>query len=297
MFISNYALPVHAADRIAQSFDLKLLFAMDAAGPRRDLLVWRHALSDPALTAALARPDWPLQLLAAMPPGRWPWALRIGEDERDTDPARIASAVEAASGAAAPPRGNVHVTLELRDYRDRGDTVGSAEWWSTRLPGMAAGTMMGAGLAAAMGRLHRGAALGGSALFTEQLSIVLCKDGREPASTLTPTLHADAFYGLRETAVASLLEAGWEGFGGAMYMPTRRMAELWPMRPITLETLAARLAHEPVLRTASGDVLIYDGMLDADGVARPENGIPHISPDLPGASARLALLMHHRRVA
>ncbi len=79
-----------------------------------------------------------------------------------------------------------------------------------------------------------------------------------------------------------------------MYLPERRMDQLWHIRPITIDKLMNDMQDEVILKTGSGDILIYDGMIGADGVALTRNGIPHISPEIAGKSSRMSVLMHRR---
>ena len=134
----------------------------------------------------------------------------------------------------------------------------------------------------------------GSGLAVEQISIVLAKDAESSASTLAPTLHSDLGYGHMESAIASIVEPGFNEMGGVLFLPGRRMSEFEPLGPVTLATLRTRLSNEPVLITSSGDVVVYSGMVGRDGVRMKKNGVPHISPDRPGRSGRLAILMRHR---
>jgi hypothetical protein len=204
-------------------------------------------------------------------------------------------AVSAAAAINGSPSRNAHVTLELRTYEERASEIGGHSWWRERLAKVGESNAFGLAFATALLGLHARAEDAGSELFVEQLSIILAKDPMTPLATLTPTLHSDMYYGVRETAITSLLERGYDQMGGAMYIPARNMAELWSMRPIMLNKIELELSAEHVVQTGSGDVLIYDGMIGPDGVRRPQNGIPHISSDVPGKSARLAILMHHRR--
>lgn len=299
MLIRDYALPDSLRHLVSVSEDLIALLDPPGSAPGADpprLLVWRRAMTSGALEVQFAHASWPLAALEAMPPGdEWPWSLAVGEAPKLTHPAEIGRAVAAAAGTDAPPVGNVHVTLELRTYDERASEIGGHDWWRRRLLKVAAANAFGQALAAALLTLHTRAAAAGSELFVEQLSIILAKDPTRAIATLTPTLHSDTYYGVRETAIASLLERGYDGLGGAMYLPARNMGELWSLRPILLDKLERELGDEVVVQTASGDVLIYDGMIGADGVRRNENGIPHISPERPGNSSRLAILMHHRR--
>ena len=133
----------------------------------------------------------------------------------------------------------------------------------------------------------------GSSVFVEQLSVVLNKDEDQPLCSITPMLHTDVNAGAWGASVSSLLEEGLNPYGGVMFLPTSTMSELDHLYPITLENLPRQLDSVPFLATSSGDMLIFDGMIDKVGASDRRNGIPHISADTVGQSARLALLMYH----
>ncbi|WP_316168781.1 MULTISPECIES: hypothetical protein [unclassified Bradyrhizobium] len=297
MFVENYELPDSARECVSVSSDLHQLLgrkSRQGANADQSLLVWRRAFVQPELKECFSAPSWPFELLEALPPSpEWPWVLVKGE-ERVNDANAIREALLYASGTKGAPVGNVHVTLELRSYEERSSFSGGLGWWQTRQADIAGRNAFGHAFVTALISVLERAVAVGSELFTEQMSVIVSKDASSPVATLTPTLHSDKFYGIRETAITSLLENGWEGHGGALFLPACRMDRLWHLRPITIAKLVEQLADELVLRTGSGDILLYDGMVGVDGVASPSNGIPHISPDVPGMSSRLGILMHHR---
>ena len=59
----------------------------------------------------------------------------------------------------------------------------------------------------------------GAQMFTEQLSVVITKDPDSLSSGIAPILHSDNAYGHRESAITSILEKGWDKFGGTFYLP------------------------------------------------------------------------------
>lgn len=133
----------------------------------------------------------------------------------------------------------------------------------------------------------------GGQLLVEQLTIIVAKDAAEPLRTLTPLLHADEYYGPRETAISSLCESGWSRYGGALFLPTCRMSDFAEAGPVDMQRLTSGLTKEPVVMPGTGDVLFYDGMNGKDGTTAPSRGVPHISADVAGASSRLVILMRH----
>ncbi|TSD75389.1 hypothetical protein FFI16_002810 [Pseudomonas sp. KBS0710] len=298
MFKRDYQFPgcEHYLDASA---NLKQLLANDDVATRdgihRALLVWRGGFASNALSAAFETADWPIRLLEAMPPSEaWPWKW-VGADTSETDPTRIMQAVQRASGVEHTPQGNVHLTLELRRYEEKHSTVGDLAWWKSRQQLLEQSGEFGRAFITTLLRAFESAQAAGSELFTEQLSIVISKDPQSVLFTLTPTLHADEYYARRQTAIVSLLETGWDSIGGAVFLPKRSMQSLWHLRPITLQRLQDEFDDEVLLRTESGDVMIYDGMINEEGVVVRDKGIPHISPDAVGKTSRLCVLMYHKR--
>ena len=143
-------------------------------------------------------------------------------------------------------------------------------------------------------QLSTEAATCGAGIIIEQLSIILSKSTAAQTRTLTPHVHADEYYGRRETAIASLLESGCNPAGGTLFLPTQRMAALAPRGPVDITEIDGKLAGMPLMASRSGDVCIYDGMLTPSGEKDPHLGVPHVSADIQGRSARLVVLMRHR---
>lgn len=297
MFIDHYGQHDGITNVLVDS-DLRRLHQRDqerrASKLEVPLLVWQGALRTPGVDRLMKRRDWAFRLLEAMPPSSdWPWKMTSSRGDV-TDAEAIRGAVARACGIDGAVQGNVHVTLEVRRYEDRDDVRGGIAWWRERARCVTDTNEVGAAFVEAWLAALERAEDAGSLLFSEQLSIIVSKDPLQPVATLTPTLHADSFYGERETAITSLLEAGWDAMGGALFLPNRRMSDLWHLRPIRVERFFEDLRNETVLRSASGDVLVYDGMLDESGQRHRSRGIPHISSDLPGLGSRLCILMHHR---
>lgn len=294
MFIRDYALPEHLAHRVLVGDDLEWPIEADRGRPPSiapDLLVWRGAFCQPGLLAHFEHPHWPLDLLDALPCPTWPWILLMRR-EMQMDPADILRRTIAAAGVSGPPEGNIHLKLEIRRWEDRATAIGGLDWWLERAQEVAQRNSFGAVLIAALIGVLITATQRGVPLFTDQLSIVLTKHPQSPASGIAPLLHSDRAYGHRESAITSLLEKGWDACGGALYVPGRRMSELQSLLPITVQDIDRKLSREAVLMSQSGDLLIYDGMLSPSGQSHAQLGIPHLSAELPGRAARLAILMY-----
>ncbi|MER8513720.1 hypothetical protein NKH47_12300 [Mesorhizobium sp. M1060] len=260
------------------------------------LLIWKDALQCEQLTFCMSAPDWPLALLQLMP--RRPtmgWCLKGGGGAAVTDQSEVARAVEAACGAEGKPCGNVHAVLPIRTYADQSGEEGTLPWWRSQLEWLTMPPMARAFSAATAYMLER-AEVGGSQLCIEEISLVISSDPSAPLATLTPTLHADAHYGDRESAIVSL-SSPLAKVSGTHFVPCRTMEELWDLRPIRMADLAKVADAHEIYTARSGDLALYSGMKGPDGIARRCNGVPHISPDYPGSGVRLVVLLRHRRTS
>ncbi len=265
-------------------------FNADSRGP---ILVWRSAIN-PNLAQQMRNPEWPLAILGLFHPEQgWAWEFEPNREDISW-PDRLAG-VSVAAGSGGSPQGNTVATLRLRTYLDRESTIGNLEWWKANDHRIACRSGYGDDFLRAVLDLLGLARREGSELSVEQVSVVLSKDPGSASPTLAPTLHSDLGYGYLESAILSLLEPGFDELGGVIFMPERRMGDFDGAGPITMTTLRTKLSREPLAKTESGDLVIYSGMIGPDGQRRASNGIPHISPEVPGRSSRLSLLMRHRR--
>ncbi|MFC3166602.1 hypothetical protein [Paracoccus fontiphilus] len=285
--------------RIAR--DIGALYAADAAAPyaRPDLLILEKGLWSEALAAAFATKSWPIDLVESLdlPKGHhWMFARSDAQDPTGYDPP-LSSAdlrvLRAAAGIERPARGNIRCTWWIRRYDRRTSSDGDASFFDRISEAGSVRGPVARALLDAIRSLQAAAASAGGLLLVEQITIVLAKDASAPLATLTPRLHADEYYGRRETAIAALLERGWSPWGGAMFLPTLRMSDLDSAGPIGLDELDVAAAGAPILIPGSGDVLLYDGMIGPHGQVDRGLGTPHISADIAGLSARLVVLMRH----
>ncbi|MCT4334397.1 hypothetical protein MU516_16160 [Paracoccus sp. YLB-12] len=281
--------------------DIGALYSADAAasGARPDLLILEKGLWSPSLAAAFATPAWSIDLVETLPLPKghhWMFARSDSQDPTGHDPPLDETglgALRAAAGLEAPARGNVRCTWWIRPYNRRTSSNGDAKFFDRIAEGGEGLRPVTRALLDAIRGLQTATADAGGSLLVEQITIVLAKDASAPLATLTPRLHADEYYGRRETAIAALLERGWSPWGGAMFLPTLRMSDLGCAGPVGLDELDAVAAGAPVLVPGTGDVLLYDGMIGPDGQVDRRLGTPHISADVAGRSARLVVLMRH----
>jgi hypothetical protein len=264
---------------------------------KADLLVWKDALANPVISSAMAKVDWPLRMLSGLSQEKgWNWVLKSSL-HTETDSVQswdeILECIANAAGVKGEPSGNVAVTLNLRGYEELESGVGGFEWWKHRLRKECGDDTYSDAFLAQLTYMLGQTKEAGLNLHVEQISIILSKDASSPVATLTPTLHSDMYYGVRETALVSLTEKGTSGFSGTLFAPTVRMDTLEAERPIDVHKMMRLLDSEPIVEAGSGDLLLYSGMIGSDGATLTANGVPHISPDIPGRSARVVILMRN----
>jgi hypothetical protein len=265
--------------------------------PKTSLLIWRAAFGAQHIEPLMTSQAWPLRVLGAFPISEgWGWVVRTSSDpEKEiSDPKAVQAHVSAACGrVTGVPQGNICATLSLRKYEEQTHSIGGFRWFQENLNRI---DQSDSGIAAFLDRLLgvlKEAEEAGACLMVEQMAIILAKDPSAPLATLTPTLHSDMYYGFRETAILSLIEQGQDQSGGSLFLPDMKMSELAMHRPIDLAKMWSLVEGRQVLNARSGDLAVYDGMIDRsrNDEAVFENGTPHISPDIPGKSARLVILM------
>ena len=265
----------------------------DVLGHRPALLVWKGGFSNKELNQHFSRSDWPIEFIKAFPISQWPWIIKYPGDCDLVDESM--SILNRAIGINSLPEGNIHLTLELRSYDTRKGDVGGLSWWESRADIIRGRSALGDSFICRLLEVFSEVKDCGNEIFIEQLSIIISKDKSASQGTLTPFLHSDIYYGARETAISSLLESGWEGHGGALFMPDVKIIQFGEdYESIGLQETFDLAYDHSLWKTYSGDILIYDGQIK-DGEACGSRGIPHISPDLPGHSSRLCMLMHHKQ--
>lgn len=263
------------------------------------LVVWRDAMKHPDIENSMQTPEWPVNLLTALSVDKsWRWEARHSDvvEEIKEDRARTIELVAAASGVKSTPAGNLIVVLNLRDYTDKASDVGNYEWWRSQEYGVSSPDLLTRSLFSKTADMLLKARNVGADFCVEQMAVVVAKDATKPSPTLTPTLHSDMYYGVRETALVSLLEKGFNPFGGTVFVPTVKMDTLEEHRPINMQKLLSLLPDEPIVKSRGNDVVFYDGMIGLDGSVSTGRGIPHISSDQPGTNSRLVLLMRNRKL-
>lgn len=276
--------------------DVASLYRADReSGGGASLLCLEAGLHSTALDAALAAADWALELVSSLVRSYGSaWLFAQDHQRENAMRAEDLPLLRGALGLDAAPRGNVRLTWSIRTYRDRDQNLGGSQWLEGLMAANWNAPPIARALAQALAGLAGNVRSAGGELFVEQISVLISKDGRLPTRALTPSLHADEYYGRRQSAIATLAEAGWDEHGATIFFPTLSPRELGSEWRMPGELVDATFPAAPRYVPSSGDVVIYDGMQDEHGRKQADRGVPHISGDLPGRSSRLVVLMRHR---
>lgn len=255
------------------------------------------ALLTPSINNMMSERAWPLDLLASsvLDSGQF-WSFSQGGVEECALEPQHFSLIKKAAGLEGAPDGNLRFTWSIRRYLDKSDWLGSLPWLKTLVERNSTQTGMFIELLQRLVQLFEISQAAGADFFIEQMTVILAKDQAAPNPCLTPRLHADEYYGYRQTAIASLIEKDWSIDGGTWFLPAITMQDISDGDQITPECIYERFPKTPIVATGNGDLCIYDGMRNAAGEVSSELGAAHISGDIPGRSARLLILMHHRPV-
>lgn len=291
----NFVLPHGLRDLVVAGDSVEVLNTPvnNGAWESPRIVAWKKALLTPQVESLMSNPDWTVRFLKSFEDKNWFWRFRKNGKKDIGTLSEAFDAVTKASGLAGPPQDNVQATLVIRKYELKDDHTGGCNWWKEHRQHINADVQEVGCFVDQMINVLAQAEEQGSKFLIEQISIVLNKDPGQPLSSITPLLHSDRFYGFRETAISSILEKGFEGIGGALFLPTLNMQDLKHMRPIDLQKLPSCIGDAPVLTSGSGDIVVYSGMLSPNGSRSMKYGVPHISPDEVGKNARLLILMRH----
>ena len=302
MIINNYELPDDAKKLLRIGYTPEVLRepVMQKPEDRPVAVIWREAMYDMAVEAGMRQPDWPIKIISSLAKHLgWNWDAKHSRntDEVITDPKEILSLARLACGVASRPEGNIIVTLNLRSYQDKCSDVGGFNWWSDQRKNIQDSDVFVSAFLSKLTDMLHCAYDSEIGIYTEQMSLVIAKDSMSPIATLVPILHSDLSYGERESTLCSLLEPGYNPYGGVLSVPTIKMTALEKELPIDIHKLFELLPDVPIVKVNSGDIMLHDGMIGPDGKAVLERGLPHISPDLPGKSSRIVFLMRHKALS
>lgn len=288
-------------DKLADIFGDKVLISKDPAklfsvgNTPPSVLIWDQAFGDPAISRLLEQTNWPLQVLAALPQENgWKWRIRDKDYTGDHNASDIERRIYNAAGIASAASLNTHIVLEVRDYYDLTSDVGGVLWWKDHQPSIndnAYASVIYHKIYDILATSHQ---LGAS-LCVEEISIILNKNPDLDSVTLTNALHSDRCYGSKEAAICTIAEKGFSQQGGTILMPDRNMNEFMQYPTITLEMLESLVGDSHAIASESGDLYLFDGQIGKDSVTNVSNGVPHISGDIPGQSARLVIMMRNKR--
>lgn len=297
MFIDCLEASTNSLLKVKASKSISSLYGSDLndKGKLPRILCLLGALRSARISQGMSISSWPIDLIQNLKPldgNKWLIAHDSLVEEQLTrdDFETICNA----TGMRGKPRGNVRCTLPIRRYDERNSSIGGIDWLEQLIKSNNSSAGMILPLLLAIKKVMIDAKANRADLFLEQISMVIEKDPSAADTCLTPRLHADEYYGFRETAVASLIEKNWSPNGGTWFLPTCTMQDYPDGNTIKPSDLHSdRFQDVPIVYSSSGDLCIYDGMLDEQGVSCANLGLPHISSDIPGRSSRLILLFHH----
>lgn len=298
MFVDCVTAAETLGDSVVVSESLADLYVDDLQRPRESrakLLCLRGGLQIAEIRDSMRNNSWPIELVKELrlrDGDHWLIADNALSDRTMT--AKDIPAIGACAGIDGVPTGNVRCTWPIRRYDERTSVRGGLTWFEELLLDNQSAPGIVQFLLHYLIRLMQSAREHDASLFVEQVSVILTKDAQSNNKCLTPRLHADEYYGHRETAVLSLLESGWSETGGTWFFPNQTIADYpdgYDIRPDHI--VGQRFINTAVVYPGNGDLCIYDGMQDSFGKARIQAGLPHISGDIAGRSSRLVVLMNH----
>jgi len=273
---------------------------IDQSGGQTKLACVEGAIDVTSLSERMKKSSWPLALVrhSTLPQGQFWSVSRSGTEERSLCEDDLVGLGEAA-GCAAIPKGNLRLTWSIRRYADKDEHLGSHAWLVGVIKAQQVATSFFSQLLRALFTLFQRAETVGTRLYVEQISAVLAKDPEAPNPCLTPRVHSDEYYGPGQSGIVSLLEPGWSLDGGTWFLPTLNSQQLPPGNRIDAPRFQHHFPNTPIVAAGSGDLCIYDGMRNEAGELCGERGLPHVSGDQPGRSARLVVLLscEHREGA
>ena len=276
---------------VLTSLDARDLYS---GGQSQSLLCLKNRFLSDELKQHFSSSHWIIDLLNQMrmlEGGVWLFAEDHGKEHVLTSDHMYA--IIKAAGIEGPAQGNVRCTWSIRTYVNSNNFIGGLNW----LKRLEALNENSGGIAQALTKSLRKLSehiySAGGRLFVEQISLLLSKDAESPTKSLTPVVHADEYYGLRESAILSVFEDGWSEVGSTLFFPSIRPASLGEAGRLSWPDFKARFGAVSSIAFNSGDLVIYDGMAGENGTLNLEQGVPHISGDIAGQSSRLLVLMRH----
>lgn len=258
------------------------------------LLCLKEQLLTPELKKHFCSPNWAIRLfneLTLIGESKWLFA----EDHKKEHPLRKSdlTAVISASGIHGNPKGNIRCRWPIRSYQEEDSAVGGLNWLKELSVANSDNFGIARDLTSSLVKLSEHIHSAGGKLIIEQISILLSKDPSENTKCHTPAIHSDEYYGTREAAVTSIFEAGWTESRGTVFFPTITSKQLGKDVIMDPTVFTELFPNAEQLTIMNGEVAIYDGCRGRDGQKDLTKGIPHISGDEPGKSARLLILMRH----
>ncbi len=253
------------------------------------LLVWEGALHSPEIENLFSNALWPEKILDTFRiENGWDWKVKHGLPDTEHSPSEIHELVRLASGTYGNPAGNVHLALKIREYADTSSPLGGLFWWEDKAAQVTQDSE-GSAVYQKLCQVLQEASQTGWNLFVEGISITIAKDGNKASYSPTSTLHSDRHHKPMQAGVCSIKEDGFE-LGGTLLLPNTKMSQFPEDVDLTFENISPLIQDKPAVLSESYDLHVFGGLKDEFENVHNDNGLPHISRDPPGKSARLIFL-------
>lgn len=260
-----------------------------------ELIVWERALYSPEIEKLFSDNLWPQKILETFSiQNGWEWKTKNIGDQ----PAQALSSeetlrlVKQASGVDGVPNGNLHLSLKIREYQDTDSPLGDIAWWEEKASQLNKDTE-GMAVYNKLCEFLRECKKANWNMTLEGVSLIIAKDTSSASYSPTSTLHSDRHHRPMEAGVCSLKEAGFDA-GGTLLFPHTKMSDYPEDIDLTFENITPLVDSKPAILSDSYDVFMFGGLKDQFNNVDNKNGLPHISRDPAGQSARLIFLLRNQ---
>lgn len=265
--------------------------SVDAA----ELIVWEKAFYSPEVEELFSNNLWPEKILETFSiKNGWHWKTQnqVGKTAEELSDADTLKLVQSASGVLGKPAGNLHLSLKIREYSDTDSPLGDLAWWEEKGKTIEKDTP-GVAVYNQLCQFLRECKKAGWNMTLEGVSLTIAKDESGPSFSPTSTLHSDRHHRPMEAGVCSIKEAGFDA-GGTLSFPQTKMSDYPEDRDLTFENISPLVEKRSAILSESYDVFMFGGLKDRFNNVHNDNGLPHISRDPSGQSARLIFLLRNQ---
>jgi len=260
-----------------------------------ELIVWERALYSPEIEKLFSDNLWPQKILDTFSiDNGWEWKTKnIGEkDAQALSSEETLRLVKQASGVEGAASGNLHLSLKIREYKDTDSPLGDLAWWEGKFSQINKDTE-GMAVYNQLCQFLRECKKANWNMTLEGISLTIAKDASNVSYSPTSTLHSDRHHRPMEAGVCSLKEAGFDA-GGTLLFPHTKMSDYPEDIDLTFENITPLVDGKPGILSESYDVFMFGGLKDRADNVHNDNGLPHISRDPSGQSARLIFLLRNQ---